>query len=132
LIGGGFAVLLPVRLVERLLGPGRPVSGRIVQGVCRASLRLIGLPLVRRGGPAPGVAAEVANHASWLDIFVLGAASRLVFVAKSEVAGWPGIGWLARGAGTLFIRRDRREASAQAGLIAARVAAGQRLCFFPE
>jgi 1-acyl-sn-glycerol-3-phosphate acyltransferase len=53
-------------------------------------------------------------------------------VAKAEVAGWPGIGWLARAAGTVFIRRDRAEAAAQARLFEARLEAGHRLAFFPE
>ncbi len=57
--------------------------------------------------------ALVANHSSWLDIFVLNAAEPVYFVSKAEVAGWPGIGWLARATGTLFIRRDPREAAVQ-------------------
>ena len=32
------------------------------------------------------------------------------FVAKSEIRGWPLIGWLAAGAGTLFIDRGQRHA----------------------
>jgi 1-acyl-sn-glycerol-3-phosphate acyltransferase len=31
-----------------------------------------------------------------------------VFVSKSEVRGWPVIGWLTRCGGTLFVRRDQR------------------------
>ena len=38
--------------------------------------------------------AVVANHSSWLDIFALNATQKIYFVAKSEVANWPGIGWL--------------------------------------
>ena len=60
---------------------------------------------------APG--AIVANHSSWLDIFALNAAQRVYFVAKSEVAGWPGIGWLARATGTVFIARKGTEAKKQ-------------------
>jgi 1-acyl-sn-glycerol-3-phosphate acyltransferase len=76
--------------------------------------------------------AVVANHVSWLDIFVLNARKRVYFVAKSEVAAWPGIGWLARATGTVFIRRARAEAAAQRALFEARLAAGHRLLFFPE
>lgn len=63
---------------------------------------------------------------------MLNGISRIYFVAKSEVAGWAGIGWLARATGTVFIRRDRREAAAQAELFRQRLAAGHRLLFFPE
>ena len=74
----------------------------------------------------------MANHASWLDIFVLNAAKRVYFVSKAEVARWPGIGWLARATGTLFIARDRRQAAAQVALFRERLQAGHKLLFFPE
>ena len=47
----------------------------------------------------------VANHVSWIDIFVLNSARATSFVAKSEIRSWPVIGWLVAGAGTLFIER---------------------------
>lgn len=50
----------------------------------------------------------VANHVSWLDIFAINAAVPARFIAKSEVRGWPLIGWLCVKAGTLFIERGRR------------------------
>ena len=50
----------------------------------------------------------VANHISWLDIFVLNAQHPSLFVAKSELARWPVVGRLIRGSGTLFIERARR------------------------
>jgi 1-acyl-sn-glycerol-3-phosphate acyltransferase len=59
-----------------------------------------------RHGKAPFML--VANHVSWLDIFVINAAVPTRFVAKSEVRGWPLIGWLCFKADTLFIERGRR------------------------
>lgn len=76
--------------------------------------------------------AMVANHASWLDIFALNACARVYFVAKAEVAGWAGIGWLARATGTLFIQRKGTEAKVQQAQFEARLRAGHRLLFFPE
>jgi 1-acyl-sn-glycerol-3-phosphate acyltransferase len=94
--------------------------------------RILGQRREVRGAPMTGQGAFVANHVSWLDIFVLNASKRLYFVAKAEVAGWSGIGWLARGTGTLFFERDRRKAAAQAREMQDRLAAGHRLLFFPE
>ena len=37
-----------------------------------------------------------ANHISWTDIMVIGSVVEVAFIAKSEVAGWPFVGWLAR------------------------------------
>jgi 1-acyl-sn-glycerol-3-phosphate acyltransferase len=53
----------------------------------------------------------VANHVSWLDIFVLNAIHPARFIAKSELRGWPIIGWLRRRSGTIFIERALRPKS---------------------
>ncbi len=133
LIAAGFALLGLVRLVERpVFGVRRPVTPWITVLVCRGVLRLIGLRSVMRGRPVRGRAAQVANHASWLDILVLNARAPVFFVSKSEVAGWPGIGWLARATGTIFIDRDRRQARTQTELFESRLLAGHNLLFFPE
>lgn len=130
---GGLLVLLTLRLVERpLFGLDRPWTPRITQVVCKAAFVVLRLPLVVRGQPMRGRGAMVANHASWLDIFALNAAARLYFVAKSEVSGWAGIGWLARATGTVFIARRGREAKVQQRLFEQRLRAGHRLMFFPE
>lgn len=131
------AVLLPtlllVRGVERpLAGLRRPVSAHVVQLFFRACTVILGVRLSLRGRPMTEPGAVVANHASWLDIFVLNAQHRIVFVSKSEVSNWPVIGFLARAAGTLFIRRDARDARAQTAALEARLTAGQKLLFFPE
>ena len=132
-VTAGLFLLLLVRLVERpLCGMSRPVTPWITQGVCIVALRLMGIRREVRGRAMTERGAAVANHASWLDIFALNASKRIYFVSKSEVAAWPGIGWLARATGTVFIARDRREASAQTALFEARLRTGHRLMFFPE
>lgn len=130
---GGWMLLMLVRLVERpLCGLRRPVSPWITQIVCRTNFRLLGMGFATRGQPLNGPGAVVANHASWLDIFALNARKRVYFVSKSEVARWPGIGWLARATGTVFIARDPRQAAAQRAVFEARLGVGHRLLFFPE
>jgi 1-acyl-sn-glycerol-3-phosphate acyltransferase len=47
----------------------------------------------------------VSNHISWLDVAVLGSGARIFFLAKAEVEKWPILGNLAKGGGTLFIKR---------------------------
>ena len=48
------------------------------------------------------------------------------------MASWPGIGWLARATGTVFIVRDRKRAAEQTEVFQARLLAGHKLLFFPE
>ena len=133
LVFGGLAVKLALRAVEApLFGPARPVTPYLTQAVCRAALWLMGFDFAMQGRPMTQHGLVVANHASWLDIFALNAAQRVYFVSKSEVAAWPGIGWLARATGTLFITRKVVEAKRQQSDFESRLRAGHRLLFFPE
>ena len=127
------AGLLLLRLAERPLhGARRPWSGVVPQILGRAVLGGLGIRLRTEGRRMTQPGALVANHASWLDIFVLDACARIAFVAKSEVAGWPGIGFLAKIAGTVFVARDPRQARAQQDLLEAQLRAGRKLLIFPE
>ena len=130
---GCLALLLLLRIIERpLFGQGRPVTPYITQFVCRAAFVLMGIGYTRIGTPMVGAGAVVANHSSWLDVFALNASKRIYFVSKAEVAGWPGIGWLARATGTVFIARNRTQAAAQVDVFRERLSHGHKLLFFPE
>jgi 1-acyl-sn-glycerol-3-phosphate acyltransferase len=130
---GCLALLLLLRIIERpLFGQGRPVTPYITQFVCRAAFVLMGIGYTRIGTPMVGAGAVVANHSSWLDVFALNASKRIYFVSKAEVAGWPGIGWLARATGTVFIARNRTQATAQVDVFRERLSHGHKLLFFPE
>ena len=130
---GGLGLMLILRLIERpLFGLERPWTPGITRAVCTAAFPILGIGFRQTGRPMRGPGAAVANHSSWLDIFALNARKRIYFVSKSEVAAWPGIGWLARATGTVFIARKGTEAKAQADVFAARLKAGHRLMFFPE
>lgn len=130
---GCLGLLLLVRLIERpLFGLRRPITPHITQFVCRMAFVILRIGYTTRGSLMRERGAVVANHASWLDIFTLNARKRIYFVSKSEVAGWPGIGWLARATGTVFINRNSREAKHQKEIFEGRLEAGHKLLFFPE
>lgn len=133
LVFGCLGILLLVRLIERpIYGLRRPWTPYITQFVCRNAFRILGIGFSTQGQRMELRGAVVANHGSWLDIFTLNATKRVYFVSKSEVANWPGIGWLARATGTVFINRDPREAKEQKEIFEARLLAGHKLLFFPE
>ena len=133
LVFGCLGILLLVRLIERPIhGLRRPWTPYITQFVCRNAFRILGIGFSTQGQRMELKGAVVANHGSWLDIFTLNATKRVYFVSKSEVANWPGIGWLARATGTVFIKRDPREAKEQKEIFEARLLAGHKLLFFPE
>jgi 1-acyl-sn-glycerol-3-phosphate acyltransferase len=74
-----------------------------------------------------------SNHLSYLDILVLGSLYPSLFLAKREIATWPLFGWIARGAGTLFIDRDQAKDVVRAGREMSRqLELGLPLTIFPE
>ena len=77
-------------------------------GVCR----VLGVRIDARGSPPSGRACLVApNHWGYLDMFVLAAVYRGLFVSRADVADWPVVGMFVRLGGTIFIRREvRRDA----------------------
>lgn len=100
----------------------------------RLVCRLLGLRISIRGRPAaerPLLLA--ANHVSWLDIPIFSTVAPLSFIAKSEVAGWPVVGWLAKLQRTVFVDRQRRtETGKVSRQIARRLAAGDIMVLFAE
>lgn len=81
---------------------------------------------------APG-ALVVANHISWIDIYVINAALPSAFVSKAEVRNWPLIGWLAAKNDTIFLQRGSRgHARIVNDEIAALLGRGRHVAVFPE
>ena len=75
----------------------------------------------------------VANHVSWLDIFVINAVCPAAFIAKAEIRRWPFIGWLAERNDTIFLRRGSHgHARVVNEQIDATLNAGIDVAVFPE
>ncbi len=73
----------------------------------------------------------VSNHISWLDILVLGGIFNLRFLSKSEIRGWPFIGWLSAASGTLFIERGSGSEKSSNSITEA-LQQGDNVLIFPE
>ncbi len=94
--------------------------------------RVLGIRVTRRGS-MPQSGLLVCNHLSYLDVVVLSSIGPCVFVAKRDVAAWPLFGWLAHAAGTIFVDRERRLASADVvDLVREAIAGGSLVVLFPE
>jgi len=95
---------------------------------------LIGIRISEVGRRSTATPALIlSNHVSWLDICVITALAPVVFVAKSEVAGWPVFGWLAKLQRTIFINRQaRHQTGAATREIAARLLGGDAVVLFAE
>ncbi len=135
------AVALSLALANCLIDLGRiRMRGRLtgeqrahwLHVSCRRVLSGLGIRYSAEG-PLPVRGVVVANHLSYLDILIFGAAIPCFFVSKIEVARWPLFGFAARTGGTIFIDRSSR---ASARIVARQIVRRFRLripvLFFPE
>ena len=74
----------------------------------------------------------LGNHISYLDIFVYGSFIPGYFIAKSEVANWPILGWLAKVQNTLFFERKGRKVRGQLQVMSEQFEKRGNLILFPE
>ena len=127
-----WCIVMPlVYFASRLFGASS--ASAVHRTFHRGVARLFGLRLHVHGTPRRGGGTiYVANHATYLDVFVLGSVLDASFVAKAEVAGWPVLGKLARLQDTLFFERDPRRSREQIETLREVLRGGRDLIFFPE
>ncbi|WP_263408918.1 lysophospholipid acyltransferase family protein [Terriglobus tenax] len=99
-------------------------AGRVVR-MAGVRLRVVGKPATS--------GLLVSNHVGYVDVLVIGSIVPTVFVSKAEVMKWPVFGWLTRIAGTIFVNRESRMATASvAEQMHKRMEEGLMVLFFPE
>lgn len=87
----------------------------------------------KTSGTIPKNGLLVCNHLGYFDIILLSVIAPGVFVSKQEVKNWPVFGRLARMAGTVFVRREKRsEAGRSASEITNALDRGALVILFPE
>ena len=125
-------LLLPIQVVAVLCDA--KLAESFPRFYHRTCLWLLGFKVLVRGVPVKQrPVLFISNHTSYLDIMVLGALIPASFVAKHEVAGWPGFGTLAKLQRTVFIdRAARHRAHQQRDEITRRLERGHSLVLFPE
>lgn len=112
---------------------GRPAQLKLKQRWSRQLLGMLGVRLQAEAAPLPSPTLLVANHISWLDIYVINALAPAAFVCKADVRDWPLIGWLCERTETVFMPRgSRRGAREASGIVAARLRQGWQVAVFPE
>lgn len=75
----------------------------------------------------------VANHISWLDVFVISSIAPATFVCKNEVRHWPLIGLLCARTDTVFLERGSRAAAQRVNqTLAGKLRNGEQVAVFPE
>ncbi|WP_158945045.1 1-acyl-sn-glycerol-3-phosphate acyltransferase [Granulicella sp. S190] len=101
-----FVGLLVAAVVDcRVRRPRVGAEGAVwIHGWCRRIVRVLGFECSVEGR-VPSGGAVVSNHLSYLDILLYSSVQPFVMVAKTEVRGWPLLGWLTAQAGTVYVER---------------------------
>ncbi|UUM28665.1 1-acyl-sn-glycerol-3-phosphate acyltransferase [Acinetobacter colistiniresistens] len=128
-IGEGFYLIYRHGLYK---DPNNPVNTRYVQYFCRRLCEVFNIEVQVHGSIPREPALWVSNHVSWLDVAVLGSGARIFFLAKAEVEKWPIVGNLAKGGGTLFIKRGSGDSVRIREQIAEFLKQDIPVLFFPE
>lgn len=140
---GAVSVLLAYP-VAHIVTPPRRRSGvqrlfaRALLRACGIRLRVVdrragaGWPRPRYAEPGTGVLVA-CGHIGWADIVVLASVQPLAFVARADLVDWPVLGRLARVMRIVPIDRERlRRLPEVVEQVGRRLAAGERIGFFPE
>lgn len=123
--------LIPVQALA--LSLGWSLAERLPRRYHKMARRILGFRLVVSGTRSTArPTLFVSNHASYLDIEILGSLIQGSFIAKAEVAGWPLFGLLAKLQRTVFVVRRRSTTGEHRDQIAQRLQAGDNLILFAE
>jgi 1-acyl-sn-glycerol-3-phosphate acyltransferase len=96
-------------------------------------LFVLGVRLEVLGTPPTPPFFAAGNHLSYLDILVLHASMRGRFLSKAEIGQVPFAGHIARLAGTLFVKRERkRELGQVRDDLGKAIRGGEGVIVFPE
>lgn len=118
-----------LHLIWRGLGASSPWPRRFLGG-CGW---LAGMRVSVAGQPLHDRVFIVANHLSWLDVFVLAGVTGCAFVARDDLGHSRVIGWLAAQNNTILVERSARGTVAvQVEAIRAAMAGTQPVALFPE
>lgn len=94
---------------------------------------LLGIRVTKHGQRRKGAVFTVCNHASYVDVLVMGCQRPTAFLSMQEVKGWPIIGWMAYLGGTVFVNRNSKRAALDAMTeIEKKMAWGITVIIFPE
>ena len=124
--------LMPVQILILLMLPRFWWALPLIYHSYAAASWVLQRPCRSERRPRHGPTCSSATMCTYFDIPVLGSILPVSFVAKTEVAEWPGYGLLAKLQRTVFVDRRRNTTMQQRDLIHARLAAGDQLVLFPE
>ena len=123
---GWTLLVIPLQLLL-LATAQRRLASRLGRFYSAGLCRLLGLEVTVSGTPAVPHALFVANHCSYLDIPVVASTVAAGFVARHDIAGWPGINLLAALGRTVYAERKAARSADVRDAMHTRLASGDSL-----
>ena len=128
-LGLGLLFCVPMHYLWKLAGVKSPWPRRFLFWVGYAA----GIRVKAQGQYRRENILFVANHATWLDIMIIGGTTGAAFVAKEELKASRFVHWLSSLNDSIWIQRsDRSGIQGQIDQIRSALATGRAVCFFPE
>ncbi len=126
--------VIPAQSLMLFITRGQGKAAYILPRLWHALVSLIfGIKITWIGKPQDNTqTVYISNHVSYLDIPALGGKILASFVAKSEVAGWGGFGYLSTLQQTAFLNRQRSAVKKEAGNLQTMLEDGKSLIIFAE
>ncbi|HEY0117076.1 MAG TPA: lysophospholipid acyltransferase family protein [Allosphingosinicella sp.] len=125
----GMIACVPLHYAWKLVGAKSPWPRRFLFWVGYVA----GIRLEVRGSYRRTNILFVANHATWLDIMIIGGTTGAAFVAKEELKTSKFVHWMAGLNDSIWIQRsDRTGIHGQVDVIRKVLESGRAVCFFPE
>lgn len=106
---------------------------RFVGVVFRVLAQIMGVRPVLSGEPSrERPLLIVSNHTSYLDIIAIGAVMQISFLPKSDIKGWPLVGWCCYLSGCVFVERKPGKLPKTRLAIHRALQKGRVICLFAE
>ena len=104
----------------------RSIWGRVVSSILGIKYTVVGNP------PKPPFFL-VANHLSYIDIFLLFSTARGTFIAKGDLRSWPVVGFVLATTGIIFVDRSKKTDVKRVNKeISSKLDENQGIFLFPE
>jgi 1-acyl-sn-glycerol-3-phosphate acyltransferase len=112
----------------------RKLRNRILEPMSALCLFFWGIRLTVKNKPrGPQTYLFVGNHVGFLDIFIISATVPTSFITSVDLRETPGMGWLARAGGCLFVeRRSHNNIQSEIQNIRQVLSRGHNVVLYPE
>lgn len=102
------SVILLGNVFAKLGMNNKSLNSTIRMKWAKSALSIFNVRLTIDGTPPDPPFFLVANHLSYIDVWVLFATAKGTFITKSDVKDWPVAGFVLSSSGMIFVDRDRK------------------------